>query len=62
MARRPRRNVAPAPKPVPRASVAAYRPGTHCPGCSHSNWLVGRITAECAFCGTALPRAEAVHG
>lgn len=25
-----------------------------CPGCSYSNWYVGRITAECAFCGTAL--------
>jgi hypothetical protein len=26
-----------------------------CPGCGMSQWLVGRITAECAFCGTALP-------
>ena len=27
----------------------------HCPGCGRSQWLVGRITAECAFCATALP-------
>lgn len=29
----------------------------HCPGCSRSQWLVGRTTAECFFCGTALPLA-----
>lgn len=27
----------------------------HCPGCTHTNWLIGRMVAECAFCGTALP-------
>ncbi len=26
-----------------------------CPGCGRSHWYVGRVTAECAFCGTALP-------
>lgn len=31
----------------------------HCPGCGHSNWYVGRTTAECGFCGTAVPLAEA---
>ena len=31
----------------------------HCPGCGRSHWLIGRITAECAFCSTALPLAEA---
>ena len=30
-----------------------------CPGCGRANWLVGRQTAECAFCGTALALAEA---
>lgn len=30
-----------------------------CPGCGHANWHVGRMTAECAFCGTAVPLAEA---
>jgi hypothetical protein len=30
----------------------------HCPGCGRSQWYVGRITAECGFCGTAVPLAE----
>src|SRR4051812_36614700 len=30
-----------------------------CPGCGRVNWLVGRQTAECAFCGTAIALAEA---
>jgi hypothetical protein len=29
-----------------------------CPGCGRSHWHVGRSTAECAFCATALPIAE----
>ena len=28
---------------------------THCPGCTHTHWLVGRSLAECALCGTAVP-------
>jgi hypothetical protein len=31
----------------------------HCPGCGRSHWLIGRISAECGFCGTAIPLAEA---
>lgn len=31
----------------------------HCPGCGRSQWYIGRITAECGFCGTAVPLAEA---
>jgi hypothetical protein len=31
----------------------------HCPGCGRSQWYVGRISAECSFCGTAVPLAEA---
>lgn len=31
----------------------------HCPGCGRSHWIVGRISAECAFCSTALPLVEA---
>ncbi|WP_066546753.1 hypothetical protein [Sphingomonas sp. CCH15-F11] len=27
----------------------------HCPRCGRTNWLVGRVTAECASCQTALP-------
>ena len=30
----------------------------HCPGCGRSHWLIGRVTAECGFCGTAVPLAE----
>lgn len=35
----------------------AFRPGEHnsCPGCGQSHWVIGRMTAECAFCATALP-------
>ncbi len=29
-----------------------------CPGCGKSHWYVGRMTAECAFCSTAMPLAE----
>ena len=29
----------------------------HCPACGRTHWLVGRISAECAFCSTALPFA-----
>jgi hypothetical protein len=27
----------------------------HCPGCGRTHWYIGRMMAECAFCGTALP-------
>lgn len=27
----------------------------HCPSCGRSHWLIGRMTAECAYCATALP-------
>ena len=30
----------------------------HCPGCGRSHWFVGRMTAECGFCGAAVPLAE----
>ena len=30
----------------------------HCPGCGRSQWYVGRVSAECGFCGTAVPLAE----
>ena len=35
----------------------AFRPGEAnvCPGCGQSHWTIGRMTAECAFCATALP-------
>ena len=28
-----------------------------CPGCGRSHWYVGRMSAECAHCETALPLA-----
>ena len=29
-----------------------------CPGCGRSHWYIGRVSAECGFCGTAVPLAE----
>jgi hypothetical protein len=42
-----------------RCCHAVYRPHetNRCPGCGRSQWLVGRLLAECAFCSTALPIA-----
>lgn len=43
------------------AGQSGYRIAFHldernvCPGCGRSHWLVGRMTAECAFCATAIP-------
>lgn len=45
------------------ARQSGYRPAyrvtnpQRCPGCSQAQWLIGRHTAECARCGTALPLA-----
>jgi hypothetical protein len=46
--------------PNVRGYHAAYREGevNHCPGCGRSHWIVGRLSAECAFCSTALPLTE----
>jgi hypothetical protein len=43
--------------PAHHGYMPIYRDGevNHCPGCGRSNWLMGRITAECAFCATAMP-------
>lgn len=40
--------------------VVLFRPDeiNHCPGCGHSQWFIGRISAECGICGTALPLAS----
>lgn len=48
--------------PMGRGYHAVYREDevNHCPGCGRTHWLVGRLSAECAFCSTALPLAEAV--
>jgi hypothetical protein len=47
--------------PSARGYHAVYHDGeiNHCPGCGRTHWLIGRMSAECAFCGTALPLREA---
>ena len=46
--------------PAVRGYCVVYRDDetNHCPGCGHSHWYVGRLTAECGFCGTAIPLSE----
>jgi hypothetical protein len=46
--------------PTRRGYHVAYREGevNHCPGCGRSHWYIGRLSAECGFCGTALPLTE----
>lgn len=46
--------------PNARGYHAVYRAGevNHCPGCGRTHWMIGRLSAECAFCSTALPLAE----
>ena len=51
--------------PNARGYHAVYHDGeiNHCPGCGRTHWLIGRLSAECAFCSTALPLREAAnHG
>jgi hypothetical protein len=51
--------------PNARGYHAVYRAGevNHCPGCGRTHWIIGRVSAECAFCSTALPLMEALtHG
>ncbi len=45
-----------------RGYHVAYREDqvNHCPGCGRSHWYVGRLSAECGFCGTALPLVGAI--
>ncbi|MCJ7420999.1 hypothetical protein [Sphingomicrobium astaxanthinifaciens] len=49
-----------------RGYYAVYREAeiNHCPGCGRTHWLVGRTSAECAFCATALPLEGSIldHG
>lgn len=39
----------------PFALVYRQNAVNHCPGCTHTNWMIGRMVAECGFCGTVLP-------
>ena len=47
--------------PSARGYHAVYHEGevNHCPGCGRTHWLIGRMSAECAFWSTALPLKEA---
>lgn len=47
--------------PNTRGYHAVYHDGevNHCPGCGRTHWIIGRLSAECAFCTTALPLKEA---
>ena len=48
--------------PSRRGYHIAYREDqvNHCPGCGRSHWYIGRLSAECGFCGTALPLTESL--
>jgi len=43
-----------------RGFVVLYRAGepNHCPACGRTHWYVGRLSAECGFCGTAIALAD----
>jgi hypothetical protein len=43
--------------PLLRGYHAVYREHevNHCPACGRTHWYVGRVSAECGFCATALP-------
>ena len=46
--------------PSRRGFQMLYHSGevNRCPGCGRSHWYVGRLSAECGFCGTALALAD----
>ncbi|MDQ1229299.1 hypothetical protein [Sphingomonas sp. SORGH_AS_0879] len=45
-----------------RGGVVLYHgPATICPGCGGTSWLVGRCSAECGRCRTALDLASPGH-
>ena len=46
--------------PGSRGFNLVYRPDAvnHCPGCGRTHWYIGRLSAECGFCATALPLVE----
>jgi hypothetical protein len=46
--------------PARRGFLPVFHPGelNRCPGCGRSHWYVGRVSAECGFCGTAIALAD----
>jgi len=47
--------------PANRGYCVVYREQevNFCPGCGRSHWYIGRLLAECAYCGTAVPLSDA---
>lgn len=52
------------PHIVSPQQILTYKPGTltHCPTCSGTQWLIGRMTAQCAYCDTAMPLLHMTRG
>lgn len=55
-----RTSAAPKAKPFtasPHAYLPLYRGDepNHCPGCGGQQWIIGRMTAECGRCASAIP-------
>lgn len=47
---------------LPTTPIVLYRPGAHCPTCNATAWHIGRRSAQCARCATALPLAPSPFG
>jgi len=47
--------------PAVRGYRPLYQAGSICPSCGATSWHIGRQSAECARCATALPFAPAVE-
>lgn len=45
--------------PAARGYAVLYRAPQVCPSCGRGHWWVGRHSAECVLCGTALALAPA---
>jgi hypothetical protein len=45
------------------ACILVYRANeiNYCPACNRTHWYLGRSTAECAFCSTAIPLQDKVE-
>jgi len=43
-----------------RGTQLTYWPDNinHCPGCGKTSWIIGRFSAECSLCRTALALAH----
>ncbi|WP_156442240.1 MULTISPECIES: hypothetical protein [unclassified Sphingomonas] len=48
--------------PATRGYAPLYHGAAPCPACGGTHWHVGRHSAECARCGTALPLSPERRG